>query len=357
MASSKENHERVRIGLVGLGGHGGTIQQSCENAPNLEVVAVFDPDNEEAAKASRRFDCYQAISFEELIRRDDVEAVVLVTPNHLHRKQVIAALEADLHVFVEKPIASTLDDGMEMISKAESKGHILMVGHNMRFWQTARKAKAWISNGRLGQTISTEIHFSSATGMRLPVDSWRRKPELCQLLPVTQLAIHAFDLVQYLLGSIEEVTTYSRSALTRDDVIDSACAIFRLEDGSLGTMVSNYCSPELFELRIAGTEGIMRIRPDSFWFREIKPAIGEANPPLEEIDLSKGLDSYDRIMKAFGDAVIDQAIPETDGWVGLQALAVVEAMQRSAASSATPWIVERFKSTSLSNTGESAEVL
>ena len=352
----------MKIGLVGLGGHGRTIQQACENVSNLEVVAVFDPDKSEAEAAANRFECYQAISYEELIRRENLEAVILVTPNHVHRKQVMAAFDAGLHVFVEKPIATTLDEGMAMISKSEANGRVLMVGHNMRFWKTTRKAKDWLGKGKLGQVISVEIHFSAPTGMRLPLDSWRRQPDLCPLLPVTQLAIHAFDLVHYLLGYIEEVTTYSRSALTRDEIVDSATSIFKLEDGTLGTMISNYCSPELFELRISGTGGMMRIRPDSFWYREISKVTGEAGEEVEEKDSSNGFESYDAIMESFGKAVLDQTLPETDGWVGLQALAVVEAMQRSSSSpSATPWIVERFDSASLSDVGvkpdESAEVI
>ena len=362
MDTSTGNSERVKIGLVGLGGHGRTIQQACENASNLEVVAVFDPDKSEAEAAARRFDCYQAVSYEELIRRDQLEAVVLVTPNHFHWRQVNAALDAGLHVFVEKPIATTLDEGMAMISKSEARGQVLMVGHNMRFWQSARKAKELLSKGRLGQIISVEIHFSSPRGMSLPLDSWRRQPELCPLVPVTQLAIHAFDLVHYLLGYIEEVTTYTRSALTRDEIIDSATSIFKLEDGTLGTMVSNYCSPELFELRISGTGGMMRVRPDSFWYRELTSVTQEAGEEIELEDPSNGFESYDLLMESFGRCVLEQTLPETDGWVGLQALAVVEAMQRSSSStSATPWIVERFSSASLSEIGikpgESAEVI
>ncbi len=348
--------KQVRIGLVGLGGHGGTMQQACELASNIRVAAVYDPDKLEAEKAARQFDCYQAVSYEELIRREDVEAVALITPNHHHRKQVVAALDADLHVFVEKPIARSLDEGMEMISKAEAKGRVLMVGHNMRFWSTARMAKTWMLEGRLGQMISAEIHFSAATGLRMPLDSWRRKPELCPILPVTQLAIHAFDLIQYLVGYIEEVTTYTHSALTHDEVVDSVSAIFKMENGALGTMISNYCSPELFEIRFSGTGGQICLRPGSVKY---SPLEGEQTGEQIEIhqDLDKGFGSYRQIIEAFGNAVIDQTLPETDGWVGLQALAVVEAMQRSAVSSATPWIVERFTSTSLTNKGVSEEVL
>ena len=327
------------------------MQEACERASTIEVVAVYDPDQAEMDLAAERFGCYKAVSYEELIRREDVEAVLLITPNHLHRKQVVAALEAGLHVFVEKPIATTLDEGLEMISKAEAKGRVLAIGHNMRYWQTARKAKDMLAAGKLGQVISTEIHFSAPTGMQLPVDSWRRKADLCPLLPVTQLAVHAFDLVHFLLGYIEEVSTYARSALTNDEVIDSVSSIFKVNGGILGTMVSNYCTPELFQLRIAGTRGALRITPDTFWFREIDPVSGKSVQVIEEIDEDKGFQSYRQIVEAFGEAVIEHTFPETDGWVGLQALAVVEAMQRSSTSSATPWVVERFKSASLANIG------
>ena len=357
MNSSNENGKRARVGLVGLGGHGGTMQRACDWASNIEVAAVFDTDREEAALAASYFDCYHAVSYEALIRREDLDAVLLITPNYLHRKQVIAALDADLHVFVEKPLALNLDEGVEMISRAEAKGLVLMVGHNMRFWPGARRAKEYLADGMLGQLISVELHFSSPTGIHLPVDSWRRKPELCALPPVTQLAIHGFDLVHYLVGYIDTVTTHTRSAITRDEVVDSASAMFKMEDGALGVMVSNYCTPELFELRLSGTGGQMRINPRGFWFRELDPSTGELSPAIEEIDESNGFDSYTLIVEAFGKAVIEQTIPETDGWVGLQALSVVEAMQRSAAAESTPWVVERFNSTSLENNGASAEVI
>ena len=344
MTSSKESSKQVRVAIAGLGGHGGTIQNACDKAANLNVVAVFDTDEELATQAANRFDCYQALSYEEMIRREDIDAVVLVTPNYLHKKQVMGALENDLHVFVEKPIALTLDEGMAMVSKAEMKGQVLMVGHNMRYWPTARKAKNWLQEGHLGQVISVEIHFSSPSGMRLPLDSWRRKPELCPILPITQLAIHGFDLVHYLIGFIDEVTTYTRSALTNDEVIDSSSAIFRLDNGVLGSMISNYCSRELFELRISGTKGTVRLRPDSFWFKELSLAGEDDKLAIEELDKTKGFESYDLIMESFGKAVLEYSLPETDGWVGLQALAVVDAMQRSAGASATPWKVERFQS-------------
>src|SRR5690606_22005509 len=94
----------VRVGLVGLGGHGRTIQAAAEAAPGLTVAAVFDPDEGEAALAAERFGCAAAPSYEGLIARGDLDAVALVTPNAAHRPQAEAAFRAGLDVFVEKPI-------------------------------------------------------------------------------------------------------------------------------------------------------------------------------------------------------------------------------------------------------------
>ncbi len=139
------------------------------------------------------------------------------------------------------------------------------------------------------------------------------------------------------------MTTYTRSVTTEPGVVDSVTAVLRVEGGTLGTMVSNYCTPVLFEYRIAGTGGLLRCTPNTFWFQD---RTAEEPTILEENFSSYGLESYVRQMEAFGEAVRVQAIPETDGWVGLQALAVVEAMQRSAVN-LIPQPVQRFESQSL----------
>ena len=318
------------------------IQAACEDASNIDVVSVFDTDQVELDLAMQRFGCRQAANYETLIREEDIDAIVLVTPNHLHRAQAESALEAGKHVFVEKPIANSVADGLAMVERAEAKGLVLMVGHNMRFSHAARKANKWIQEGRIGVVVSTEIHFSSDSGHFLGDASWRNQPELCPLLPVTQLAVHAFDLIHYLIGRIQEVTALARTVAARPGVIDNVTACYRLEDGTLGTMVSNYCSPLLFEYRITGTEGMLRCTFDSFSYRSRDGLI------VEEEDFSNRLqDSYTAQMVAFGDALEHVTLPETHGWVGLQALAVVEAMQVSSLTH-RPQQVPLFESQGLS---------
>jgi predicted dehydrogenase len=258
--------------------------------------------------------------------------VVLVTPNDLHRSQSEAALAGGLDVFVEKPIANTSADGLAMIQAAERADRLLMVGHNMRYARSTQKARERLSDGSLGQIVSVEIHFSADNTGRMSADAWRLRPDRCPLLPAMQLGIHGVDLVHYLLGPITTVHALTRSMTTQPGVIDSVAAVFELEGGATGTLVTNYCTQALFEYRITGTEGTLRCTPHSFWFRSAEATDPRGEGSAESFDYSEhDRESYRLQMEAFGRAVRSRQRPDIDGWDGLRALAVVEALQDSAA--------------------------
>lgn len=330
MATIHDNSRPVRLGLVGLGGHGRTIQDAVAGAEGLEVAAVFDIDAAEAATAAERFGCDRAASYDDLLGRGDLEAVVLVTPNHLHHTQAEAAFAAGLDVFVEKPIANTVADGQAMVDAADAAGRVLMVGHNMRFGRAARLARQLLDAGRLGRVVSVEIHFSHEGAKHLAPGAWRLRPEQCPLLPVMQLGIHAVDLVHYLLGPVAEVSGYARSVLVPPPAVDSVSAAFRLAGGQTGTMVSNYCTQTTFAYRIAGTEGTLRCTPFRLAFRASTDADGHGDGAWEEHDFTAhDRESYRSQMEAFARAVRTRTAPEVDGRMGLQALAVVEALDEA----------------------------
>lgn len=331
----------VRLALVGLGGHGRTIQRAAEAADGVDVVAVYDPVASATQEAVARFGCDAAASYEALLARGDFDAVALVTPNPVHRPQAEAAFAAGLDVFVEKPIANHVADGLAMIEAAEAAGRLLMVGHNMRFGRSIQWARHTIAAGRLGEIVSVELHFSADNTKRLAPDAWRLQPDQCPLLPVMQLGIHAIDLVQYLIDEVEAVYALSRSVTTKPGVVDSVSATFLLASGPTGTLVSNYCTPAFFQLRIAGTDGLLRCTPHQGWFQPALEADGEGDGPAETCDFrAYDLERSVLQMNAFAQSVRRRTRPEVDGWAGLQALAVVEALQRSAASGA----VERVPS-------------
>lgn len=323
----------VRVGLVGLGGHGRTIQRAAADAGNLDVRAVFDVDEHEAEAAAERFGCTSASSLEGLLGRDDLEAVILVTPNHLHRPHAEAALAAGLDVFVEKPIANTTRDGSAMVEAAERSGRILMVGHHMRRTRPARLAKAMLDEQRLGNVVTAEIHFSTDTALRLSADSWRLNPQQCPLMPVMQLGIHAIDLIHFFLAPIVTVSSRGKAVTVRSGAVDSIVSTFETESGVLGTLVSNYCTPVAFEFRVSGTQGSLRGTPHRLSYRSLTDTDGRGEGPSEEHDFRAfDLESYVLQMREFGESVRTRRPPETNGRVGLQALSVVEAMERSVKS-------------------------
>lgn len=328
--SQPSNDTPVRVGLVGLGGHGHTLQNAAAEAPNLSVAAVYDVDPAETRMAAERFGCTAAPSYDALLAENGLEAVVLGSPNRFHRAQAEAAFAAGLDVFVEKPITNTVEDGLAVVHAAERAGQVLMVGHNMRYSRSVREARQVLASGRLGEIVTCELHFSADNTHRLPPDAWRLRPDDCPMMPVMQLGIHGVDLLHHLIGRIDEVTAYARSVTTPVEVVDSVSALFRTENGVLGTLVSNYCTQVGFEMHIAGTVASIRLTPHRIWVREAAATDWHGEGTAEEATFFEyDLESYPVQLVAFGRHVRDRTRPVNDGWAGLQALGVVEAMQQS----------------------------
>lgn len=326
----------VVVALAGLGNHGLTIQNSIASSGLYDVASVYDPNEMEARAASERFSCPVAESYEALIATPGLEAVVLVTPNHLHRAQCEAAFAAGLHVFVEKPIANVVEDGLAIVRAAEKAGRLLMVGHHMRRAPSAKLAAEMIADGRLGDVAGVEIHFSADNTHRMSPDAWRLRPEMCPLLPVMQLGIHAIDLLHAWFGGVSAVTSRARSITTQPGVYDAVSGLIELQSGIAATIVSNYNTQVLFEVRVAGTRGTAHFRPDTLWYRSSADA-DRAGRGSGELHDFKGAapDAYTLQMIEFAEAIRKGTPIETDGAAGLSALAVVEAMNKSAEQHST----------------------
>ncbi|NNE34876.1 MAG: Gfo/Idh/MocA family oxidoreductase [Rhodothermales bacterium] len=324
---------KIRIGIVGLGGHGRTIQSSIECCSDFEVVAVCDTVAEERSASAERFGCFAASTMEELLAHGGMDAVAINTPNHLHLQQVTDALNAGLHVFVEKPIANSMADGLKMVEQAEEKGLTMMVAHHMRFNRASRKVKQLLEAGELGEIVSMEMHYSANNTPYYPPDAWRLQPEYCPLLPVTQLGIHGVDLVHYFMSRISDVYAVARSVTVKPPVKDSVTAVMHTEDGPIVTLTSNYCSPVLFECRFAMTKRNIIYTPHSV---AISPENGMqgADEDWTHFDYHDNeRDGYEIEVTVFADALLRGADVQTDGRVGLQALAVDECMRKSIESS------------------------
>jgi predicted dehydrogenase len=314
---------KVNIAQVGVGSHGRTLRNAIAKSNNLTLVSCFDVNEKEAKEVAAEFGCRVARTFEEILTDSEVEGVVLATPNHLHYSQVMAAFDARKHVFVEKPIAISIKEGKEMVARAEKLGLVLEVGHNTRRKQAIRKAKSLIAEGRLGALVGVEANVSYNPGLTGNYPKWKAERDKCPLLPMTQLGIHFVDAFHYLVGPIRRVQCFARKLVMPGDAFDSTASIFEFESGVLGTMSSHYITPAIFEIRISGTEGIVTMFNESLRLEVDK----DGKQGRERWDYSdEGILSFVLELEEFGKCIIDKSQPETDGNVGLQALAVIEAM-------------------------------
>jgi len=324
------SQQKFKVAIVGLGGHGGSIQRSAEACEAIEVAVVCDTNREEVDKSVKRFGCEGVTDYADVLRFDDLDAVVLVTPNHLHLDQTLAAFDRGFHVFVEKPIANDVAGGVTMLKAAKESGLKFVVGHNMRYSRAYWRMAELVKEGRLGDIISTEIHFSAANTRWMPKDVWRLRPELCPLLPVMQLGIHGIDLVQSMIGQIDEVAAMGGSYTTQPGVIDGLTAAVRFENGRLGTIVSNYCTQVAFDFRLSGTEGTIFSTPHRGWFRKVEDANSQGEGPKERFDFrSFDGESYLLQMEAFAEHLAGQPFSGATVADAISALAVVEALHQS----------------------------
>ena len=319
---------KVRIGQLGITGHGVTILNAIRAAKSLELVSVFDTKSEDAKKVSREFGIKLAKDYESLLEDPDVQAVALVTPNHLHAEQVEKAVKAGKHVFVEKPMAGTVAEARQMISRTQKAGLVLMVGHNTRRRLVFRHARQVLKENRLGKIVGVEMNVSRPAGLFDDVPAWKADPKLTSLLPMTQLGIHFVDTLHYLTGSATKcVSCFAANIAMKSGALDASAAVLQLESGIPVTLSSYYVTPDVYDVRIYGTEGILQCWNSSLRLELLRN--GSLQRALEEDFSSEGQASFVEEMNEFGECVLTGKKPETGGEEGLQALAVIEAMVHS----------------------------
>jgi predicted dehydrogenase len=310
----------VHIALVGVANHGHTILTAINKAPNLTLVACYDINPEANAACAANHGCTAHSSYEALLADPQVEAVALVTPNHLHAAQIEAAFAAGKHVFVDKPITNTVTEGKRAVAQATQAGKILYVGHNTRKRRVFRRSKQLIDQGDIGTVVAIEANLSRIVGLTPEMPAWKADRKNAPILPMTQLGIHFVDAATYLLAPVKRVACLARTAALQGTAYDTTTALLELENGVPVSLNSYYVTPDTYFFRIYGTTGVIECSP-----REV--TVRRVGQPSHTEDLGdEGYESYTLQMEEFGRAILEGVRPETGGPEGLHNIAVMDAM-------------------------------
>ncbi len=318
--------EPVGIALIGTGMWGRRLAAAAARTPALDLVTCFSRTAEKRVAFAAEFGCEAATSFEAALDHPRVEGVLLVTPNGLHAAQTAACAERGKHVFVEKPIADTLEDGRLMQQSAGSAGITLMVGHGFRRLGAARRVKELLEAGALGQVVLAEANFS-LPGTLTP-DKWRFYRDTCPGGPLMQLGIHHADTLQYWLGPIARVEGAFARLATSAEIDDVAAARLTFASGALGTLNCSYVSPKTYALRLYGTQANLHYETDmSIWPQAEKMDAAttltlETRTGRERVDFDER-DMLVEELAEFARCVRGERTPETGAAVGLASLAVI----------------------------------
>ena len=215
--------------------------------------------HENAAGIVRDYGGKSYATLSSLAGRSEIEAVLLPTPSFLHCEQAIQAFSAGKHVFVEKPIATTIADAERMRDAARVAKRVLAVGHQGRRTGAARKARALIAGDEIGRIVHLVAvqGFPSAYGWA--PGHWRRDSALLPGGPLDELGVHYFDLMRYLAGPITHVMGWQVGDVTPGGAPDAATASLRFASGAIGSYTTHFVSVGISQLTIYGTRGALQL--------------------------------------------------------------------------------------------------
>lgn len=316
----------MRVGIVGIGWWSDVLAGVIAKSDKLELRAGYTRSPDKTAKFAFDFDCEAMPSYEAMLALDDLDGVILTTPNSAHRPGTEAAAAAGKHVFVEKPVSNSIADGHAMIAACEQAGVTLAVGHSYRRNGALRHLRAMIDAGELGRVSLVEGNFSNDNGLKLKPGAWRTDPTEIPGGCLMQIGIHQVDNLLYLLGEPVAVTAAQARLETEAEIPDTTALLMRFASGAIGYVGSDYISPRRFTLALHGTKGNAFYDLDREEIRIQRTGETEATPvPFEPVDhlLAE--------LEDFADAARAKRKPEIDGTDALVPLAVVLAAVQSSA--------------------------
>lgn len=333
----------LRVGIVGCGDIAVVNAAAIASAPNVRLATCFDPDLELAAGLASQHGVEPTDTFERLLERDDVDAVFLMVPHHLHAPLAIAAAEAGKHVIVEKPPANDLRNAVEMVEAAERAGVVLSVCFPQRHQADVVAARYLIERGALGDIsgATAELLMDRSPAYRLSgfsgrsVSDWRTSREKAGGGVLIMNLSHYVDLLHHLTGlTATEVTAFGRESAPgiEDTIVVSA----RLSNGALASITgSTEVRGSVFtQLRVWGPYGQVTTEHDPRFYT-LKSIDDLRTTRWQRFGRRPGVDIRAVYLANLATAIATGAPVEISGRETLQTQAFIEAVYRSIEQEAT----------------------
>jgi len=326
----------IRVGIVGAGLIGKKrVEAIASLSANLKVDLVSDIDAEKAAELSRFCGAASCVDWRDLTRRDDIDAVIVATPNKFIREIAISALEHGKHVLCEKPLGRNAEEAEAIWSKAKERGLVLKTGFNHRFHPAIRDAKKIADDGGIGKIYLMRAVYGH--GGRPGYDKeWRASREICGGGELLDQGVHVIDLFRWFMGEFDEVFGRVATFFWDMEVEDNAFAMFRTDPGQVATMHTSWTQwKNKFLLEIIGEKGYLVVDGlgGSYGMERLvtgKRKVGGGAPDEEILEFPGPDISWRDELKEFAASITENREPIGSGYDGVMANRMIEAVYESA---------------------------
>lgn len=254
------------IGLIGAGGISKLHLPAYRNHPEtVQLTGVCDAAEGRARDIASEFGIDYWTDYEVFIEEATIDAVDIALPHHLHYPVAKTALEADTHVLIEKPFATSLTDCVDLVETAETRDLTLMVGQMQRYHPPYRALKRCIERGELGTIRHARCDALVNQGDMVPSDHWLYDGDRSGGGGIIGYSVHKIDLLRYLLGDVTRAISWDRTVdPTFESAEDYSVGLLEFEIGTVADFFTTLSAPampytEMFWL--FGDNGVVHTLP------------------------------------------------------------------------------------------------
>ena len=335
----------LNMAVIGVKGVGRQHVAGIVQHLRAHLVAVADLDVESGQAAAEKNQARFYSDYGEMFAKEQLDAVIIATPHHLHAPMTIDALQANLHVLVEKPLAIRVSEGDRMVHLARERDRILAVGHNYRTFPGNVRLKQIVDGDQLGsihQILWQWLENRPETYYQR--DIWRCTWKQAGGGVLMNQTSHDLDLLCWLFGRPAEVSAMICNRAHQHEVEDTAIASIRFASGGLASVQFSTCSHRLNYRQIAGNRGAILFQDEvnanvhvpqvfrlGIYHEPVRQLIrngtsltGQPEPDWHDVDCSGA--TSPTLLESFIDAILDGGRPITDGESALVTLELINAI-------------------------------
>jgi predicted dehydrogenase len=313
----------MNVACIGMGWWSDVLADAIVRSGRMKIVACYSRSRDKREAFARKYACTAAASYEEILGDRRIEAIINTTPNSAHLETTYAAAAAGKHVFLDKPIANTIDDARAITAACRQAKVVLALGYQRRRESQFR----WIKQSldKFGKLVNAEANISRDRLGKIDLGSWRYTAEGMPGGVMLQIGIHYTDVLEYLIGPVKAVSGRFVRLVLPGDNPDVASLVLEHENGALSTLNASYASAsEYYLMNIYGKEASayydmhqgLRFLKRGSTTADVVPC-SKNDPIVEELE-------------EFANAVRGDGEPEMDGERSTRSLAALLAGIRSA---------------------------